>query len=85
MGLGYFIVGMIVAYLFYRCECRHQKAKSQIKKLAQEVSAYWCLEKLYSEELAKRDNKTGKVIYVTKGFKEEDFAELMKKIEEALK
>jgi peroxiredoxin len=30
-------------------------------------------------------DKTGKVIYVTKGFKEEDFAELMKKIEEALK
>ena len=30
-------------------------------------------------------DKTGKVIYVTKGFKEEDFAELMKNIEEALK
>ena len=55
-------ITLIVAYLFYRCECRHQKAKSQIKQLAQEVSAYWCLEKLSSEELAKRDNKTQRIV-----------------------
>lgn len=30
-------------------------------------------------------DKSGKIIYATKGFKAEDFAELMKKIEEALK
>ncbi len=30
-------------------------------------------------------DKSGKIIYATKGFKEEDFTELMKKIEEALK
>lgn len=30
-------------------------------------------------------DKTGKVVYVTKGYSDEDFAELMKKIEAALK
>jgi len=51
------LVSVLSGYLFYKLDKRHKHSKKTIKKLCKQLQAYWCVEKLYAEEMAKKIGK----------------------------